>query len=316
MSYKRFAMKNFAQVTAPVIRVLTFAAIIVFAGALIVDGAHPSHAEARTVAGKASGSLTIDGKSIPLKYSYAMAQPNTFDKDKTDIAVLLTEGPLAEDALNNAEELQDAARKLHGWVLFKIDDQGKPIYEVIDHPAIGEERLMMSGFTHAKFTPKKIGKDNVGGSFFTGKAEDFMNHKYEVKADFSAPLLQAKRPEPLPDAKTGKALPGDGGDPGKAYRAYLKAIRDKDITGLRSMATNVQSQSATDEDLRQMIELMAIMTPADPKITRGFVKGDRAVLYLEGTLEGEKRYGTVQFAKEKKMWRIEKEGWSNTPPKK
>ena len=75
-------------------------------------------------------------------------------------------------------------------------------------------------------------------------------------------------------------------------------------------------QNATDEELKKAVEFMADISPAAPKITRGFVKGDRAVLYLEGTLEGEKQYGTVEFAREKKAWYIVNENWSNTPPEK
>jgi hypothetical protein len=281
-----------------------------------IDVTHSSAAEARPMAGKASGTLTIDGESISLKYSYVMAQPNVFDKKKTDIAVLLTENPLAGDAVKDVEDLRDATYKTHGWAFFKIDDKGKPIHEVIDHPAAGGDILLMSGFTHAEFTSKKIGKDRVEGSFTTSKSEDFMSHKYEIRVDFSAPLLQAKRPEPLPNSKTGKALPGDGGEPGKAYRAYRKAILEKDIAALRETAPASQVQNATDEELKEAIEFMSDISPAAPKITSGFVKGDRAVLYLEGTLEGEKQYGTVEFAREKKAWYIVKENWSNTPPKK
>jgi hypothetical protein len=174
---------------------------------------------------------------------------------------------------------------------------------------------MMSGFTQAKFVSKKMTKDGVEGSFVTVKAEDFLDHKYEIKVDFSAPVLQAKRPAPLPDAKTGEALPQDGGEPGEAYRAYLKAIRDKDIAALRKMAPAPEPEMS-DSELRQGVELMAALSPSDLKITRGYVKGDRAVLYLEGTFEGEKQFGTVELVKKGPDWMLEKEHWSNTPPKK
>ena len=312
MSHKWFTYGNFAQGAAFFICIIAVMIATAFAFAV----PHSFAAETQPLAGKASGTLTIDGKSISLKYSYAMAQPNTFEKEKTDIAILMTANPLSEDALKNIEDLQDATRKQHGWVFFKINDQGRPIHEVIDHPAAGGDRLMMSGFTHADFVSKKLGKDRVEGSFATKKAEDFMSHKYQIKVDFSAPLLQAKRPEPLPDAKTGKALPRDGGEPGKAYRAYRKAIRDKDVAALRKTAPASQVQDSSDEELKQMIEFMALISPSDPKITRGYVKGDRAVLYLEGSLDGEKQYGTVEFAREKETWYIVKEEWSNKAPKK
>ncbi|MGE5300829.1 MAG: hypothetical protein ACM3MB_07680 [Acidobacteriota bacterium] len=312
MCYKRFTLINLPQGAAPLVLIALFAAIAIFATAIAVP--QSSAAQARPVAGEALGTLTIDGKSVTLRYSYSMAQPNTFDKKKTDIAVLLTEDALAGDALKDIEDLRDATHEIHGWAYFKINDQGKPIHEVIDHPAAGGSVLMMSGFTHAEFAPKKMEKNKLEGSFTTSNAEDFAGHKYEIRVDFSTPLLQAKSPEPLPDAKTGKALPRDGGEPGKAYMAYLKAIRDKDIAALRKTAPASKMQNATDEELQRGIEFLAAMTPADPKITRGYVKGDRAVLYLEGTQEGERQYGTVEFAREEKAWYIVKEHWGNTPP--
>ena len=276
-------------------------------------------AKAKSSAGKASGTLTINGKGIPLNYSYAMAQPNTFDAGKNDIAVLLTEKPLPEGALSGIGDLMDATRKQLGWAYFKINSLGKPIYEVIDHPATKEgkySQIQMSGFTHANFVPRRMGKDRVEGTFATSNPKDFMTYKYEIKVEFSAPLLKAKLPEPLPNAKTGKALPAGGGAPGKAYNAYRKAIRDKDIAALRRTAPASQAKDMSDSDLEKMIDFMNTISPATPKITRGYVKGDRAVLYVEGILEGKKHYGTVELAAKGKTWFIAHESWSNTPPKK
>lgn len=274
-------------------------------------------ARVKSSAGTASGTLTINGRGIPLNYSYVMAQPNTFDAAKNDTAVLMTEKPLPEGALNGIGDLMDATRKQHGWAYFKINSVGKPIYEVIDHPATREgqySQIQMSGFTHASFVPRRMGKDWVEGSFATLEPKDFMKYKYEIKAEFSAPLLKAELPAPLPNAKTGKALSAGGGAPGKAYNAYRKAIKNKDIAAFRRTAP--QAQDTSKSDLEKMIDFMTTISPATSKITRGYVKGDRAVLYVEGILEGKKQYGTVELTAKGKTWFIVHEGWSDTPPKK
>ena len=290
------------------------ACMIVAMTVIVAFGVRPSSAaEAPSSAGTASGTLTINGKGIPLNYSYAMDQPNTFNAAKTDIAVLLTEKPLAEGALSGIGDLRDATGKQHGWAFFKIDTDGKPIYEVIDHPSMNSQ-IQMSGFTWAKFLPKRRGTDRVEGSFATSKPEDFMGYKYEIEAEFSAPLLKAKLPEPLPDAKTGKALPADGGEPGKAYKAHRKAILFKDIAALRRTAPEAIDMS--DSDLEKMIDFMKAISPAAPRIKSGYIKGDRAVLYVEGVFEGKKNYGTVELVAKGKTWYIVKENWSDTPPKK
>jgi hypothetical protein len=293
-----------------------WACIVVAMTAVMAFGVwQSSAAEARPSAGTASGALTINGKGIPLQYSYAMAQPNTFDAAKNDLAILLTEKPLAEEALSGIGDLRDATRKQHGWAFFKINNAGKPIYELIDHPSTNGQ-IQMSGFTHASFVPRGIGKDRVEGTFATSKPEDFMGNKYEIKAEFSAPLLQAKLPDPLPDAKTGKALSSDGGEPGKVYKAHRQAIKDKDIAALRQTAPDARGKDMSDSDLEKMLDFMNTISPGAPKITRGYVKGDRAVLYVEGVLEGKKQYGTVELAAKGKTWYIVNESWSNTPPKK
>ncbi len=165
-------------------------------------------------AGTASGSISIDGTSMKLNYSYAMAQPNTFEKEKTDIAVLLTEKPVPDEAFKDVEDLRDVGVRQQGWVYFEINDSQKPITEVANHPSLGSEQLQMSGITRSDFVPKEFNKEHLAGSFKTEKAEKIFDHIYEVDVTFSAPILQAKMPEPLPDAKRGNALPPDGGGPG------------------------------------------------------------------------------------------------------
>jgi len=58
------------------------------------------------------------------------------------------------------------------------------------------------------------------------------------------------------------------------------------------------------------------MLPKNPKITDGYAKEGKAVLYVEGTVEGEKEYGIVELVRKENMWGIVKESWSNSPPKK
>ena len=310
----RVSLRNFVGYAGQKDGRIGCACIIVAMLVIMAFGVQPSSAaEAPSSAGTASGMLTINGKGIPLKYSYAMDQPNTFNAAKTDIAVLLTEKPLAEGALKGIGDLSDAARKQHGWAFFKIDTDGNPIYELIDHPSMNSQ-IQMSGITRAGFLPKRRGKDRVEGSFATSKPEDFMGYKYEIEAEFSAPLLKAKLPEPLPDAKTGMALPANGGEPGKAYKAHRMAILIKDIAALRRTAP--EAKDLSDTDLEKMIDFMQAISPAAPRVKRGYIKGDRAVLYVEGILEGKKNYGTVELAAKGKTWYIVKENWSDTPPKK
>lgn len=263
--------------------------------------------------GKASGALSIDGKSVKLAYSYAFAQPNTFDKQKTDIAVLLTESPLPPDALKNAEEMSDAVRGQTNYVLFEIGEDGKPTREVVAHTTLGDSTLQMSGFTNAQFAPAVFNREMVEGSFATTKVEEFAKHTYELKVTFKAAVQNPKPPLELPNAKTGQSLPAGGGEPWTIYQAFQAAMKKKDIPALKKMKS-ADAPDMPDAELKDMLDIMVMMMPQSVKLSEGFVGGDVAVLYLTGTMDKEKQYGTVAMKREGGTWKLLKESWSNTPP--
>jgi hypothetical protein len=128
-----------ASVSGAAKAILTFCfiAVVIISVVVALDGGRKVCAgEEQVSRGSASGSVKIDGKPINLKYAYAVAQPNMIEKQKTDIAVLLTEKPLPDGALKGVENLWDvAAKNLRGWLCFKIDEAGKPISETVDHPS-------------------------------------------------------------------------------------------------------------------------------------------------------------------------------------
>lgn len=264
-------------------------------------------------AGSAAGSFTINGKSIELKHVYALSQPNYFEESKKDVAILLTKEPIPEETLKNIGRLQEVSQELHEWVLFLIDESGKPIHEWIDHPSLGEMRLTSSGITNAQFIQKTFKEDIIEGAFITKEEKEFpTGHKYKINVQFKAAILQAKHPEPLPDAKTGRKLPADGGEPGKAYMDFLKALQQKNLSVIRTMAPPKIAKKS-DSELLMVVEFLDGMTPKDLKITEGYIKGEAAVLYVTGTEDGEKQYGTIPLNKAGKHWIVGEQKWRNTP---
>jgi hypothetical protein len=113
------------------------------------------------------------------------------------------------------------------------------------------------------------------------------------------------------DAK-GTKLPADGGEPGKDYMAYVKALHAKDGATIRKM---VDVGQVSDKELKTQMDTMADMTPSDQKIVSGTINGNTAVLSLTGTLDKEKQYGTIELQKNGGLWKITKEAWSDSPKK-
>lgn len=265
-------------------------------------------------AGKASGSYSVDGKTVELKYAYAMSQPNTFDEKKTDTAILLTDQPVSDAELAGAKDLgRVGTSKGRNSVLFEIDETGRAMREVVRHESLGEASLQMSGMTLADVKLASKTADRVEGSADTKKPEDFVKHQYAIHAKFSASIRAARRDAPLPSAKSGKKLPKGGGEPGKAYLAFEDMIRKKDIAGLRKLKpAGVADMS--DEDLKAGLEIMAAMTPEKISIDDGYIDGDLAVLYVSGLQEGKKQYATVRMTKGDGVWRATEQKWSDKPP--
>jgi hypothetical protein len=283
---------------------------------LVLLLAIPGPLFAQAASGTASGSFSIDGKKVEIKYVYAMSQPNTFDEKKTDTAVLLTDQPVPDAELAAAKELgRVATNKGRNSVLFEIDDSGRAMREVIRHESLGDGSLQMSGMTRADVKLSARTADKVEGSADTKETEEFLKHKYVIHAKFSAPVRAARRDPPPPDAKSGQKLPKGGGEPGKAYLAFEELIRKKDIAGLRKLKPQGVADMS-DEDLKAGLELMAAMTPAKISIEDGYINGDGAVLYVSGSVDGKKQYGTVRMTKGDGVWRATDQKWSDKPPEK
>jgi hypothetical protein len=105
----------------------------------------------------------------------------------------------------------------------------------------------------------------------------------------------------------------DGGEPGKDYMTYVKALQKKDGATIRKMAEVPPETS--DKELKGQMDMMAAMTPTDQKIVSGTMDKDTAVLKVTGKLEGKKQYGTIEMQKKGGVWKITKEDWSESEKK-
>lgn len=108
-------------------------------------------------------------------------------------------------------------------------------------------------------------------------------------------------------------LPADGGEPGKDYLTYLKALQKRDGATIRQMAEIPAGTS--DKELKEQMEMMSAMTPSDQKIVSGSININTATLKVTGILDEKKQFGTLELQKKGGVWKITKEDWSETPKK-
>lgn len=263
--------------------------------------------------GTASGTVSIDGKTIELKHAYAMNQPTSFDEKKTDTAILLTDKPVPDSQLAAARSLERVGRdEIHNSVLLEIDENGRATREVIHHEALGGTTLQISGMTQSTLQIASRTGERIDATARTDGPQDFLKHKYEIRVHFAAAIRAARRDPAPPDEKTGRRLPEDGGEPGKAYFAFQELVRRRDIDAIKKLKP-AGMPDIPDEELKAGLEIMAAMMPEEITIDEGFVDGDAAVLYVSATQDGHKQYGTARLTRQNGVWLPNGEKWSDRP---
>ena len=110
----------------------------------------------------------------------------------------------------------------------------------------------------------------------------------------------------------GGSLPADGGAPGKAYLGYHEALVKRDAKALRPFLSN-EMRAMLDEAAKKgkaaaEMDYMAKEHPdKSVQITKGFSKGDQAVLLIAGESSVIKLTGEVVLVNEGGTWRVDDE---------
>ena len=256
-------------------------------------------------AGPAKNTMTVNGKTVNLKYVHAMNKPNPFDKKKTDVFVIFTDKELPEGALFDEFALMTLADKGTTGASVQIDGDK----QVISGQLFSPNFKKMSNFSSTgsqKLEVKNWTKDRIAGSVTLGPA-DFFEEKYQYAVTFDVPIEAKPKPKPLP----GTALPAGGGEVGKAYESYRKFMAAGDLPGIRKSVITEMAKQTESPDFKEMLPMIQSMQPKKIKITGGAVDGDNATL-LVTSLDEKNTTGTVTMKKEGGQWKVGKESWKTT----
>ena len=117
---------------------------------------------------------------------------------------------------------------------------------------------------------------------------------------------------PITSDDHGAPLPADGGAPGKAYLGYHEALVKRDVRALRPFLSNESREflDASEKKGKAAAE-MKFMAKDHPdksvRITKGFSKGNHAVLLIDGESSVIKLTGEVVLVNEGGSWRVDDE---------
>ncbi|MCI0412124.1 DUF4878 domain-containing protein [bacterium] len=256
--------------------------------------------------GTAKGNFVLDGKTYAINSVQARTDENPFEKSKKDILVLLTDQPVAESDfdLYNLDTLAESG-KLHG-ILVRLDDEKQATGLIV----LGT--VQRSGNSVCNFEPTKFDLSRVAGKVYLAEPDESFGRKYTFDVEFDTDVKD--KIAPALDETSGTPLPPDGGEPGKAFREYEKAIQSGNPQELKKYIVPEQAKKLDDPQAANMLGLMKMMRATEVKIVKGLLQGDRAILTVEGKdpVSNNKTSGSVRMVKLDGKWILEKESWTSS----
>lgn len=110
-------------------------------------------------------------------------------------------------------------------------------------------------------------------------------------------------------ARTGTALPPDGGEPGRAVLAHFGAIEKNDFKALKASASPERQAMMTEAEkageAQEMFKMLRDFSPRKVRVVGGTVDGDTALVDYEGVEDGKPVKGTAEVQRVGGKWYFE-----------
>jgi hypothetical protein len=253
-------------------------------------GAGAAHA-----ADSASGYFRIGDARLDVTRAVAVIEEASDPSETDHTLVFLSAAPLDTGKIAAAFDPMDAVREqepVGGYIRLCIDADGSDC------------GLFFSpeGFNSGGYGELKLDRhdaQHVAGRFALAKPEDFMGRSYQFDLRFDSPIT----PPP------GTALPAGGGEPGRAYNAYLSALAKGDLAALRTMAGEDGGWRYPEDDptaAKEALKSARDEQPVRAEILRGRLHGDEAILWVRGADRDDiLRAGRVLMRQRENGWHFE-----------
>ena len=280
--------------------------------------------------GRASGQVVIDGKATKLNYVYARQQGHDmFDDKENRVKLFFTEKPLGEDALGeDIEHLLRMKAAGNSYVmLYQLTAAEQSDFpEVLavgqlssnqSEVTLADRRDLADSIMSTDIDLSKFDDRTIDGKIYTTRPSQKFDHTYELDLSFNAQINKPDTTDAPVTAGNGQPLPADGGAPGRAYLAFIKAVEAtgnlKDLTQVletwlsaRPLAEAKKSlatiPAAEEQATIGMLKMVLIIK--DARVEGGFVSVDKATLSVTGTDGGQKANARINMHLENGQWKI------------
>lgn len=255
-------------------------------------------------AGEASGKFTSGSQSIAPKVASAYEVRDQSDGRKRSVEILLggaalDPGELAATLDAHVYAINSEASK-GDYILIWAHADGSASMNATFSETMTQYIDDTNGGLKVEWTERTA--DRVAGRLWSPKpVKPMSGASWTVDVTFAATVVR-------PPA--GTKLPADGGDAGKALGALYGAVEKKDWAGIKAgvapdrMRTFEVEYNSPEENLAAAVDMLGnFWLPKKPKVTGGELRGDVAVLELEGELyPGAKWLFLVEMVKGAAGW--------------
>lgn len=237
---------------------------------------------------------------VRIEVKHVVAVANEEDGKNDRIFVYLSDVPLDAAKIAGAFHPSSAAEEQlgdgsAGYVRICVDGEGGECGLYFSH---NKPNASFNSSGYGDFTLEPAPSGRIAGHWILSEPDDFFGETYDFDLRFDV----AVTPPP------GTPLPADGGEPGKAYRAWTTAVAKGDLPVLRALVggdyNGWRLKSEDQNDVKSALKDLRDGTPVEPDILRGRIDGDDAVLWVEGKDRDDiLRRGRVQMQRVDNTWR-------------
>jgi hypothetical protein len=240
----------------------------------------------------ASGFFRIGTSRLEVRHAIAVVEEKGNDPAQHQTFVYLSAQPLDAARVAAAFDADDAVRELDpdgGYVRVCIDAQGEDcglFYSPEGFNSGGYGELALAAHDARR----------IAGRYVLAQPEEFFDKDYQFDLGFDIPVTPAP----------GTPLPAGGGEPGRAYNAYLEALARGDLPTLRTMAGDEGRWRYPEDDATAAKEALKSARDGQPvkaDIARGREHAGEAVLWVSGVDRDDiRRAGRVLMRKQDQGW--------------
>jgi len=250
-----------------------------------------------------SGYFRMADNKQEYKHAVALSRESNSEPGKREVNIYLTTHPVdptkAIGGFDLDSGITDQLREVNGGmtrVSVNADGSEGGIWFWVSEPS---DTFNTSGY--GKFTLTTNTPTRIEGSHVLAEPEDFFDKSYQFDLKFAVDVTSADF--------SGDPLPAGGGEAGKAYLAYVEAVKKGDAEYLRSQLGEMAEwmmPKDNEESTKSYIEGLRFGVPVSAKVGGGWSQGERAILKVEGKdSDGNTQRGVVLMVKDGERWKEE-----------